>query len=121
MPNAATMPRRIGTTAPARAVADGTKNARMIEITIAPATMCDVFSPATLSTLSAMRRCSPVACIAVASANAAATSATAPDEKPPSAMLSAGPVPKISPGFSGSGDSPTSMAISPMISTELTG
>ena len=49
-PKAATMPSRMGTTAPARAVADGTKNARMIEMTIEPTTMREVFSPANLST-----------------------------------------------------------------------
>ena len=49
-PNAATMPMRIGTTAPARAVADGTKKARMIEMTIAPMTMLETFSPASFST-----------------------------------------------------------------------
>src|SRR5699024_12801065 len=37
-PKAATMPNRIGTTAPARAEAEGTKNARTIEMTMAPST-----------------------------------------------------------------------------------
>ena len=49
-PNAATMPMRIGTTAPARAVAEGTKNAKIIEITIAPMTMLETFSPANFNT-----------------------------------------------------------------------
>ena len=81
-PKAATMPMRIGTTAPARAVADGTKKARTIEMMIAPMRMRLVFSPAYFITTSAMRLCSPVACMPAASASAAATSATAEEPKP---------------------------------------
>ena len=44
-PNAATIPSRIGTTAPARAVALGTKNANTIETRMAPKTMAPVFTP----------------------------------------------------------------------------
>ena len=41
-----------------------------------------VFSPAYFITTSAMRLCSPVACMPAASASAAATSATAEEPKP---------------------------------------
>ena len=37
-PKATTMPMRMGTTAPARAVAEGTKKARRVEMMMAPAT-----------------------------------------------------------------------------------
>ena len=59
--------------------------------------------------------------MAVASASAAATSATADDEKPDIAVFNAALVPMSSPGLSGSGLNPSSREISPRMSTELTG
>ena len=121
MPKAATRPMRIGTTAPARAVADGTKKDRMIVMTIVPMRMLLVFSPANFSTSSATRLCSPVACMAAASTRAPATRATAELEKPPSASPRAPDVPRAVSGSAMSGANPTRNAISPMMSTALTG
>ena len=83
----------MGTTAPARAVAEGTKKAKMMAIAMAPITMWEVFSPAIFSTYSAIRLCRPVACIAPAKISAAATSATADEENPAIATLRALEVP----------------------------
>ena len=80
--NAAIIPSNIGTTAPARAVADGTKNARTIDTKIAPMTIFLVLFPTIDSTSNASRLCKLVSCIATAKNNAAATSATAEVEKP---------------------------------------
>ena len=82
MLNAAIIPSSIGTTAPARAVAEGTKKAKTIDTKIAPITIFLVLFPTIESTSSANRLCKLVSCIAVARNNAAATSATAEVEKP---------------------------------------
>ena len=83
----------MGTTAPALAVAAGTKNAKIIETTIAPITILFVLFPTIESTCNAKRLCKLVTCIAVAKNNAAATSATADPENPLKAICNALPVP----------------------------
>ena len=119
-PKAATIPKRIGTTAPARAVADGTKNASSVAMAIAPMRIFDVLSPASFITQSANRSCKPVACIAPANSSAAATSASAEVEKPCNAAPNAAEVPTSSP-VSGSVDKPNNRAIILMIKNALTG
>ena len=79
---AAIIPNKIGTTAPARAVAEGTKKAKTIDTTIAPITIFRVLFPTIERTINAKRLCKLVSCIAVARNNAAATSATADVENP---------------------------------------
>ena len=80
--NAAIIPNKIGTTAPARAVADGTKNANKMDTKIAPITMLRVLFPTIDNTSKARRLCKLVSCIAAAKKSAAATKATAEDENP---------------------------------------
>ena len=75
--NAAIIPSKIGTTAPALAVAEGTKNASTIETIIAPITIFLVLLPTIDNTKRASLLCKFVSCIAAAKNNAAATRATA--------------------------------------------
>ena len=62
--NAAIIPNKIGTTAPALAVAEGTKKANKIETKIAPITILRVLLPTIDSTSKAKRLCNCVSCIA---------------------------------------------------------
>ncbi|COS96049.1 Uncharacterised protein [Streptococcus pneumoniae] len=94
--NAAIIPNNIGTTAPALAVEEGTKNASTIETSIAPMTIFLVLFPTTDNTNNANRLCKLVSCIAAAKNNAAATKATAEVEKPLNASVKALFVPNIS-------------------------
>ena len=58
--NAAIIPNKIGTTAPALAVAEGTKKANKIETKIAPITILRVLLPTIDSTSKAKRLCNCV-------------------------------------------------------------
>ena len=111
----------MGTTAPARAVALGTKKARMIDTKIAPNTIAPVFTPTFDKMYNANRLCKFVACIAAARKRAAATSATAEFENPASAIFNAPFVPTIFSGFAMSGENPISNAIKLIIIAALTG
>src|SRR5699024_303588 len=93
MLNAVIIPIKIGITAPARAVADGTKNARIIETTILPITIREVLLPTSDNMKSARRLCKFVDCIAAAKNSAAATSTSAGEEYPLNASPSAFLVP----------------------------
>jgi len=86
-------PIMIGTRHATRAVVLGTMNDSRKPTTIAPITMWLVRASTRESTTSAMRRSRPVAVMAAAMKQAAATSATALFEKPDSARPSAAPVP----------------------------
>lgn len=87
-----------------RAVVLGTMNDNRKPTTMAPMTMWLVRACTLDSTTSAMRRSSPVAVIAAAMKQAAATSATALLEKPDSARPSAALVPMSAlPGLAASG------------------
>ena len=120
-PNAATIPSKIGTTAPARAVALGTKNAKTIDTTMEPKIIAPVLTPTFDRMKSANRLCRLVVCMAVARNNAAATNATAGLENPANAILKAFFVPSSSSGFSIFGASPRSTAANPRIIAALTG
>ena len=94
---ASTKPIMIGMRQATRAVVLGTMNDSRKPTTMAPITMWCVLAPTFDSTVSAMRRSSPVAVMADAMKHAAATSATALLAKPESARFSAAPVPMSGP------------------------
>lgn len=82
-----------GTRQARRAVVPGTMRDSREPVTMAPVTMWLVLASTLDSTISAIRRSSPVAVIAAAMKSAAATSATALLERPDKARLIAAPVP----------------------------
>ena len=97
-------PIMIGTKHATRAVVLGTMNDSRKPTTIAPITMLLVRASTFDSTNSAMRLSSPVAVMAAAMKQAAATSATALLEKPLKASPNAAPVPMSAPaGLAASG------------------
>src|SRR5699024_1541318 len=131
IPKAATIPIKIGITAPALAVADGTKKASKIDTKIVPKTIGFVLLPTIFKTYSAKRLCKLVICIALAKKSAAATRAKAERENPEKASDSALLVPNCSvpPGtskaspisFPGTGDNPSRIISKPTIITADTG
>ena len=97
-------PIMMGTRQATRAVVLGTTNDSRKPTTMAPITMWLVPASTLDSTTSAMRRSSPVAVIAAAMKQAAATSATALFANPDKARPSAAPVPMSAPrGLAASG------------------
>ena len=120
-PNAATIPKRIGTTAPARAVALGTTNANAIATKIAPKTSAFVFVPTNDKIHNAIRLCKFVICMAAAKNSAIPTNATAELLNPPKASFNALLVPISTDGSSILGAKPKSTAINAKIIAELTG
>src|SRR5699024_2158696 len=92
-PNAATIPNKIGTNVPARAVALGTNNARTKLTIIVPNTKFLVFVPTLDMINKAILLSNPVISIACAKKSAPATSATADELKPLTAIPKASFVP----------------------------
>ena len=111
----------MGTRHATRAVLFGTMNDNIKPTTIAPITVWFVFASTFDSTSKAMRRSRPVAVIAAAMKQAAATSATALFEKPDKASPKAALVPMSGPnGLAASGAYASKNTISAPITTALT-
>jgi len=114
-------PIMMGTRHATRAVVLGTMNDSRKPTPMAPMTMWLVRASTLDSTSSAMRRSSPVAVMAAAMKQAAATSATALFEKPERAKPSAAPVPMAAPaGLVASGTAASRKIIRAPMTTALT-
>ncbi len=112
MPKAAMMPSMIGTRQDTRAVVEGTRKASTMPTSMEPASTLRVSVPTRERMTRAMRRSSPVTCMAAARNSAAATSANAVVAKPLKAMPSAALVPSSTLGLATLGAVPRRNAMS---------
>ena len=118
-PKARMMPMMMGTRQATRAVVEGTRKDSTMPTRMAPISTRLVRAPTLERMKRAMRLSRPVMVMAAERKQAAATRASAVLAKPPSARVSAGPVPSTASGLAELGAMPSMKAMRAVMSTAL--